>query len=229
MSEQQWRIESARSELEQARLDAAGISASAQSGHSCEAVEGLRNMEAAVDKRFVLSEEEIAKRHGDGLRRVEAEQQFRLCEALHGMEIEKDQIKHSSELAHVDSLQSINLDSETLFMERRKGSAQAKRGDGTCESCAGMPCCFCGLGTNPVLAPARRCAEGDLRRDEHSRDATAASLAHSPDATAASLAHAPNLPNVSALQAPSQPFSSAPAMHAMMTPALHQMPAPAGV
>eukprot|EP00971_Amphidinium_carterae_P059633 1179298-Amphidinium_carterae.1 len=103
MSEQQWRIESARHELEQARLDNAGIAASARSAVGqvrAEAAEGMRNMETEVSRKFTLSEEEISRRHSNELQRVEADHQRRLREAVHEMEREKEQLKQSAEQTH---------------------------------------------------------------------------------------------------------------------------------
>eukprot|EP00971_Amphidinium_carterae_P299247 5945300-Amphidinium_carterae.2 len=105
MAEQQLRIESARSELEQARLDAAGMSASAQTAvqHArTEAVKGVHNLEATVSMKLALSEEEIARKHDEELRRVEMEHQARLRSALLTSEKEKGQLEHHAEQVHAE-------------------------------------------------------------------------------------------------------------------------------
>eukprot|EP00971_Amphidinium_carterae_P340283 6478544-Amphidinium_carterae.1 len=128
MSEQQWRIESARHELDQARQDAMGVAASAQSAVGqarAEAVESLRNVEVAANQKYALSEEGIAKRHSDELRRVEVEHQRRLREALHGMEHERVQLKQSAEMVHANVVQATNVAQETRLMEQRMAAEAA--------------------------------------------------------------------------------------------------------
>eukprot|EP00971_Amphidinium_carterae_P325276 6455459-Amphidinium_carterae.1 len=112
VSEQRWSVEATRHELNQAKRDAAGVAASAQSAIGqvrAEAAESLRSVEAAVSRKISMSEEDMAKKHYDEVRRVESEHQLRLHEALRGMEQEKGQLRQSAELEKGQLRQSAEL------------------------------------------------------------------------------------------------------------------------
>eukprot|EP00971_Amphidinium_carterae_P349384 6490992-Amphidinium_carterae.1 len=178
VSEQQWRIDSTRHELDQARHDVVGAVESARStvGHvRTEAAESLRNMESIVNRRFALSEEEISKKHNDELRRVESEHQRRLHEALQGMEFERSQLKQSAELERSqlrqEALQGMEFERSQLKQSLELERSQLRQSAELIHSNAVQASSVAQESSSRILQEQRRTAEAMIEEQKRLTEA----------------------------------------------------------
>eukprot|EP00971_Amphidinium_carterae_P215416 4275431-Amphidinium_carterae.1 len=120
VSEQQRHVALAHQEVEQMKMDAAGLAASTQSALSslrAEASSSVRNIELAAEQRYVQAEEEAARKHSGALKHIEGEYAQRLSELVSSAEGDRAQLRRSAEAAHLQAMQ--------MTMARHEDSGRA--------------------------------------------------------------------------------------------------------